>query len=215
MPIPIRLSAEKGRIYLFHRGVSQDPNYLYSDDDARSWHYGGKLFIGRRGYSPYAKYASNGRDAIHFVATEDHPRNFDNSLYHGFIRGGNIHLSDGTVLAPLATSSNTTVHAWDLTRIYQGGPGSRGVDDGPPPRRAGTAGGVVHRASGRGRFAERAGRVRPPVPLRALGRFALGGTRDRLRRAGVCMRARTITPAWARLIRSTSTWSSSPPTPTR
>lgn len=119
---PIRLSAEKGRIYLFHRGVNQDPNYLYSDDDARSWHYGGKLFIGRRGYSPYAKYASNGRDTIHFVVTEDHPRNFDNSLYHGFIRGGNIHLSDGAVLAPLATSSNATVHAWDLTRIYQGGP---------------------------------------------------------------------------------------------
>ena len=84
--------------------------------------YGGKLFIGRRGYSPYAKYASNGRDTIHFVGTEDHPRNFDNSLYHGFIRAGTIHQSDGTPVAPLATSSNTTVHVWDLTRVYQGGP---------------------------------------------------------------------------------------------
>lgn len=119
---PIRLSAEHGRIYLFHRGVSQDPNYLYSDDNAQTWHYGGRLFIGRDGYSPYTKYASNGRDTIHFVGTEDHPRNFDNSLYHGFIRGGNVHLSDGSVLAPLATSSNTTVHAWDLTCVYRGGP---------------------------------------------------------------------------------------------
>ena len=119
---PIRLAAENGRIYLLHRGVSQDPNYLYSDDNAQSWHYGGRLFIGRNGYSPYTKYASNGRDTIHFVGTEDHPRNYDNSLYHGFIRGGNVHLSDGKVLAPLATSSNTTIHAWDLTRVYQGGP---------------------------------------------------------------------------------------------
>jgi BNR repeat-containing family member len=119
---PFRLPAEKGRIYLFHRGVSQDPNYLYSDDDGRTWHYGGKLFIGRRGYSPYAKYASNGRDTIHFVGTEDHPRNFDNSLYHAFIRGRTIYQSDGTRVAPLATSSNTTVHVWELTRIYRGGP---------------------------------------------------------------------------------------------
>ncbi len=119
---PIRLAAEHGRIYLFHRGVNQDPNYLVSDDNAASWRYGGRLFIGRRGYSPYTKYASNGRDTIHFVGTENHPRNFDNSLYHGFVRSGNVYLSDGTLAAPLATSSNTTVQVWNLTRIYQGGP---------------------------------------------------------------------------------------------
>ena len=119
---PIRLSGENGRIYLFHRGVSQDPNYLLSEDDGRTWKYGGKLYIGRRGYSPYSKYAANGRDTIHFVATEDHPRNFDNSLYHGFIRAGKIYGSDGALIAPLATSSNTTVLVAHLTRVYQGGP---------------------------------------------------------------------------------------------
>jgi BNR repeat-containing family member len=119
---PIRLSAEGGRIYLFHRGVGLDPNYLLSDDDGRTWRYGGRLFLGRGGYSPYAKYATNGRDTIHIVATEDHPRNFDNSLYHAFIRGGSLHYSNGQVIAPLPASSNTTLHAWDLTRIFQGGP---------------------------------------------------------------------------------------------
>ncbi len=119
---PIRLSAEAGRIYLLHRGVGLDPNYLVSDDDGRSWRYGGHIFRGRGGYSPYVKYASNGRDTIHLVATEDHPRNFDNSLYHAFIRGGVLYQSNGTMLAPLSTSSNTTLHAWDLTPIYQGGP---------------------------------------------------------------------------------------------
>jgi hypothetical protein len=80
------------------------------------------LFDGRHGYSPYAKYACDGVDTIHFVATEDHPRNFDNSLYHGFVRGGKIYRSDGTFFAPLSTTTNTTVRPWELTRIYQGGP---------------------------------------------------------------------------------------------
>lgn len=120
---PIRLSAENGRIYLFHRGVGQDPNYLVSDDDGRGWTYGGKLYIGRDGYSPYTKYASNGRDTIHFVATEDHPRNYDNSLYHGMVRHGQILASDGSLIAPLATSSNATVRASDLTRVFQGDAG--------------------------------------------------------------------------------------------
>jgi hypothetical protein len=119
---PLRLTAEGGRIYLLYRGVGLDPNYLVSDDDGRTWRYGGRLFAGRGGYSPYVKYASNGRDTIHIVATEDHPRNFDNSLYHAFIRDGRLHYSDGKVICPLPTSTNSSLHAWDLTRIYQGGP---------------------------------------------------------------------------------------------
>jgi len=119
---PMMLSAEGNRIYLFHRGVSQDPNYLTSADDGRTWTYGGKLFDGRHGYSPYTKYACNGRDIIHFVATEDHPRNYDNSLYHGFIRNGKVYQSDGRLFAPLSTGTNTSIRPWNLTRVYQGGP---------------------------------------------------------------------------------------------
>ncbi|HVM62957.1 MAG TPA: BNR-4 repeat-containing protein [Verrucomicrobiae bacterium] len=118
---PFRLAGENGRLYLFHRGMDQDPNYLVSDDNGATWTYGGKLCFDRHTYSPYAKYASNGRDTIHFIVTEDHPRNFDNSLYHGFIRGRKIFGSDGQLIAPLATSSNTSVHITDLTRLYQGG----------------------------------------------------------------------------------------------
>jgi len=117
---PFRLSAEPGKLYLFHRGVGLDPNYLVSEDGAQSWRYGGHVLVGRDGYSPYLKYASNGRDTIHFVATEDHPRNYENSLYHGFLRDGQLHLSDGKVLAPLSTSTNCGINAWTFTRIFAG-----------------------------------------------------------------------------------------------
>jgi hypothetical protein len=119
---PVMLADEGNRIYLFHRGVSQNPNYLLSSDDGRSWTYGGKLYDGRHGYSPYTKYTSNGKDTIHFIATEDHPRNFDNSLYHGFIRHGKVYRSDGTFACALSTSTNAPIHPWDLTKLYQGGP---------------------------------------------------------------------------------------------
>jgi len=117
---PFRLSDEPGRLYLFHRGFGLDPNYLVSEDEAKSWRYGGHVMVGRDGYSPYLKYTSNGKDAIHFVATEDHPRNFDNSLYHGFVRRGKLHTSDGKVIAPLSTSTNCAVNAWNFTRIFAG-----------------------------------------------------------------------------------------------
>jgi hypothetical protein len=111
-----------GRLYMFHRGIGLDPNYLISDDAGETWRYGGHLLIGRDGYSPYLKYAFNGRDTIHFVATEDHPRNFDNSLYAGFVRGTNVYTSDGRLMAPLSTTTNTTLHSWDFTQVYRGGP---------------------------------------------------------------------------------------------
>ncbi|MHB8522722.1 MAG: BNR-4 repeat-containing protein [Limisphaerales bacterium] len=121
---PMKLRNENGRIYLFHRGVSQDPNYLLSDDDGHSWRYGGKLFDGLHGYSPYAKYAGDGTDTIHVVATEDHPRNHNNSLYHAFIRHGQVYQSEGKLIGPLSTGTNTTLRPWNFTRIYQGGPGN-------------------------------------------------------------------------------------------
>ena len=73
-----------GRLYNFIRAFHHDPNYMFSDDDGQTWKYGGRWLYGKGGYSPYLKYADDGKGTIHFVATEDHPRNFDNSLYHGY-----------------------------------------------------------------------------------------------------------------------------------
>ncbi len=116
-----RLSADPpGRVHLLHRGVGLDPNHLVSDDNGGTWRYAGRLFRGRDGYSPYVKYASNGKDTIHFVATEDHPRNFDNSLYHGYLRDGRLFRSDGAEVGRASSTTNTAFNAWDFTRVFTG-----------------------------------------------------------------------------------------------
>lgn len=93
------LSAE-GRSYNFVRSVNRDPNVLVSKDEGSTWSYGDKLLTDKNfGYvNGYVKYASNDRDRIDFITTEHHPRDFNNSIYHGYISGGRIHRSDGTVV---------------------------------------------------------------------------------------------------------------------
>ncbi len=115
-----RLSS--GRILNFFRGVDLDPNYMYSDDTGRTWRYGGRVAHGKDGYSPYLKYAFDGVSTIHFVMTEDHPRNYDNSLYHAFVRDGTIYLSDGTRRGKLSETTDVEINAWDLTKVFQGDP---------------------------------------------------------------------------------------------
>jgi hypothetical protein len=109
-----------GRIYNFHRGFSHYPNYIYSDDNGQTWTYGGCLLKGRDGYSPYLKYAYDNKGTIHFIVTEDHPREYDNSIYHGFLRDEQIHLSDGKPVAKLSRTTEPSIAAWDLTRVFPG-----------------------------------------------------------------------------------------------
>ena len=114
-----RLSS--GRIINFFRGPGYDPNYMVSDDDGQSWTYGGRLLRGRDGYGPYTKYAFDASsDTVHFVATEDHPRQFDNSLYHGYVRDRLVYGTNRTELAPLAQGTETALRAWDFTPIFRG-----------------------------------------------------------------------------------------------
>jgi len=113
-----------GRLYNFIRAFHHDPNYMFSDDDGKTWKYGGRWLYGKGGYSPYLKYADDAKGTIHFIATEDHPRNFDNSLYHGYVKNGAMFKTDGTKVGTLSTSTDTTVATWDFTKIYQGTPDS-------------------------------------------------------------------------------------------
>jgi hypothetical protein len=111
-----------GRIFNFFRGFSHDPNYMISEDEGTTWKYGGRWLYGRTGYSPYLKYAYDGKGTVHFVTTEDHPRNFDNSLYHGYLRGNMLYHSNGTPVGPLSTSTEAKIATWDFTKVFQGDP---------------------------------------------------------------------------------------------
>ncbi len=114
-----------GRIYNFFRGFGHDPNVMYSDDSSRTWTYGGRLFRGRGGYSPYVKYAFDGKDTIYFANTDDHPRNYDTGAFAGFFRAGIIHRSDGIPQAKLTGSTDTKLAAWDLTPVFLADPDNR------------------------------------------------------------------------------------------
>jgi hypothetical protein len=94
------LSAEN-RTYNFARANNRSPNMMLSTNMGDSWTYGGKLFSTATnvGYvNGYLKYASNGVDRIDFIATEHHPRDFNNAIYHGYIQGGKMYKSDGTLV---------------------------------------------------------------------------------------------------------------------
>jgi hypothetical protein len=68
---------------------------------------------------PYVRYASNGVDTVHFLYTDAHPRDFDNSLYHLYYKAGTLYRSDGTPIHPITQGLALPSEG---TRIYQGGP---------------------------------------------------------------------------------------------
>lgn len=93
-----------GRLYNIAR-TRQSPHLMISDDNGETWRYTGQLTkqastkpAGANYVNGYYKYWSNGRDRIDLVATEYHPRNFNNSLYHAYIQGGKLHDSRGNVI---------------------------------------------------------------------------------------------------------------------
>jgi len=129
-----QLSAEKGRIYNFSRSVGYNPNCTISDDNGQSWQNGWRLLhwaradykklpghTGSDGSRPYLRYASNNKDTIHFVTTEDHPRAFDNSIYHGFYKGGKLHDSTGKALNEPAAKDAKRLTPQSFTRVFEGG----------------------------------------------------------------------------------------------
>ncbi|TWT94013.1 hypothetical protein Pla108_37240 [Botrimarina colliarenosi] len=93
-----------GRIYNIAR-TQQSPHFMYSDNNGASWEYGGQFTeapaaspAGGNYVNGYYKYWSNGVDRIDFVATEYHPRDFNTSIYHGYIQDGKVYDSQGEVV---------------------------------------------------------------------------------------------------------------------
>ncbi len=91
---------------------------MVSHDNGTTWRYGGQLmaFPGR----PYVKYTTNTKDRIHFITTEEHPRYYNNSIYHGYIEGGRVYRSDGKQAGTLSESEETSLKPDDFTTVYDG-----------------------------------------------------------------------------------------------
>jgi hypothetical protein len=119
-----RLPAEgsgRGRFYNFFRGLDNSfkPSFAWSEDDGLTWDTGGIVIDvpSEFRHRPYVKYASNGRDTIHLLYTEGHPRNYDNSAYHVFYRRGNLHRSDGSVIRSIEEG---LIRSEEGTRVFAG-----------------------------------------------------------------------------------------------
>lgn len=114
------LSAEK-RIYNFFRGLDDSfkPSYAWSDDLGETWARGNILIRvpATFRHRPYVRYASDGRRTIHFFYTDGHPRNFDNSAYHIYYRGGYLRRSDGARIRSLFEGLKEPAEG---TRIFAG-----------------------------------------------------------------------------------------------
>ena len=128
-----RLEAEHGRIYNFHRGLGFNPNCNISDDGGHTWRYGWRLlewtredlqndprYTGMDGRRPYLRYASDGRDTIQFIASDDHPRAYDNSIYHGYYRAGKLFRSDGTPAGEPSASGTSKLKPRSFTEVFHG-----------------------------------------------------------------------------------------------
>jgi hypothetical protein len=116
------LSAEN-KTYNFSRGHQQSPNFATSTDQGATWTYGGQLttFNQDVGYvNGYFKYGSNGVDRIDFTATEHHPRDFNTSIYHGYVKGGKSYNSTGTVIDANVLDKECPIPA-KFTKVFGAG----------------------------------------------------------------------------------------------
>jgi len=117
-----------GRLYCFSRAVNDDQCALVSDDDGETWAYAGKLFTRDKvGYvNGYTRYSSDS-ERIDLVTTDHHPRDYDNSIYHGYLAGGGssgarLHRADGSVVDDRALdASSDSPSQVELTRILAAG----------------------------------------------------------------------------------------------
>jgi hypothetical protein len=122
-----------GRLYNIARTL-QSPHIMFSDDNGVTWQYGGQLSkqnatppTGSNYVNGYYKYVSNGVDRIDMIATEYHPADYNNSIYHAYIQNGKLYDSSGNEIdddifdAATSFDPNAVTSTDDYTRIFQSG----------------------------------------------------------------------------------------------
>ncbi|MBN2350710.1 MAG: T9SS type A sorting domain-containing protein [Bacteroidales bacterium] len=123
------------RIYNFARANRRSPNMIVSENWGESWSYCGLLTLPDEniGYvNGYFKYSGNGTNRIDFICTEHHPRDYNTSIYHGYIKNGHSFTTAGELrddditdnYAPnpadftMVFAANTTLQDKTMTRCW-------------------------------------------------------------------------------------------------
>jgi DNA-binding NtrC family response regulator len=152
-------------LYNGARSVNTDPNFLASTDNGQTWSYYGRLTnTPKSGYvAGYYKYWGNNTDRMDFLGTEAHPRDFDNSLYHGYVSGNKLYNSTGTVIdssfsGPAATSMAVNINQY--TTVFKTGTRINGATT--KPTSASTRSGRASPATTVPRSSGRPSRRAPP-----------------------------------------------------
>jgi hypothetical protein len=123
--LPSEGTKGKGRLYNIHRIFARTPCIAYSDNwgendaNGTTWKYMGRLNdqAGGPTYSNfYHKFVGNGVDRIDFIGVENHPRDNNNSVYHGYIKDGNSYNSYGDFIDTINGQDAPSVQAF--TRIF-------------------------------------------------------------------------------------------------
>jgi hypothetical protein len=109
-------------IFAAFRSIDTSPAFITSDDDGQTYSYYGRLTSSKQiGYvAGYYKYWGNNIDRIDFCGTEAHPRDYDNSLWHGYVKGGMVYDSLGNVIdSSLKDPNSTTTNSKDISAFTQ------------------------------------------------------------------------------------------------
>jgi len=121
---PIQLTGEANDpIYLFMRAAPEDSTdwagYVStSEDDGATWGTAINWLLGTGANRPYWRFIENGDSRIDIVLTDGHPNNVStNSIYHGYLTGGSLYQSDGTLIGALASGPYAPT---DFTLVYDG-----------------------------------------------------------------------------------------------
>jgi hypothetical protein len=120
------------RLYCFTRAAGWDPTILVSDDWGTTWSLGGRLLsVGEDSTRPYVRYASD-ETRVHLVATDGHPRDSDNGLYHGYLRNETLFDSAGNPVDDPFEPQGEPAAPAELSTVFE--PGI--APDGTPLSRA-------------------------------------------------------------------------------
>ncbi|MCE5331206.1 MAG: glycoside hydrolase family 88 protein [Bacteroidales bacterium] len=103
---PIQLSAENNKIFLFWRGLDGKPTFSTSTDNGENWSTGKIFVLPERSYGfrrPYVKVFSSGKDKIHILFTDGHPRDEkQNSVYYMYYQKGAFFKANGAKIKDIS-----------------------------------------------------------------------------------------------------------------